>query len=175
MICQGAVGIYWGELEKQRLEILGAGNWIGEGYWSNGVWACEVRALTEVAGWWIEQAKWRELLRSVAVQELYERRRAEQDRERHEWEVVLAHGSVRARLAWQFLDLAKRFGESRPGGIWIALPLTQEQQAKLVGAARQTVAQALKHFYEQGWVKCEHRGFWVCHRVKLVEQSYEGL
>jgi CRP/FNR family cyclic AMP-dependent transcriptional regulator len=173
VICQGAIGCYWGELGKQYLEILGVGDWIGEEYCSNGVWACEIRALTDVAGWWIEQAKWREVLRSV--QELYERRWTERDQKRHEWEVVLAYGSVRARVAWQLLALAKRWGESSPRGIWVPLPLTQEQQAKLVGAARQTVTQVLEYFYKQGWIECEHRGFWIRDLARLVEQSHEGL
>jgi hypothetical protein len=53
--------------------------------------------------------------------------------------------------------------------------LTQEQQAKLVGAARQTVTQVLEYFYKQGWIECEHRGFWIRDLARLVEQSHEGL
>lgn len=57
---------------------------------------------------------------------------------------------VRRRLAMELLDLADRFGATDPRGIWIALNLSHELLATLVGASRQQVTEYLNEFDHDG-------------------------
>ena len=53
---------------------------------------------------------------------------------------------VRSRLSMELLNLADRFGTADPRGISIALNLTHELLASLVGASRQQVTEYLNQF-----------------------------
>jgi CRP/FNR family transcriptional regulator len=53
---------------------------------------------------------------------------------------------VRTRLAMELLNLADRFGTANPRGISIALNLSHELLASLVGASRQHVTEYLNEF-----------------------------
>ena len=53
---------------------------------------------------------------------------------------------VRSRLSMELLNLADRFGTADPRGIKIALNLTHELLASLVGASRQQVTEYLNQF-----------------------------
>lgn len=95
----------------------------------------------------------------------------------HEWQLVLARGSVRARVAWQLLDLAERFGEQdeRTGEVFVAIALTQRQKAQLCGASRARVWQALEEFTSKRWLICSSWGFWVRDKEALRQQSREAF
>ncbi|MCL6641713.1 MAG: helix-turn-helix domain-containing protein [Candidatus Bipolaricaulota bacterium] len=104
----------------------------------------------------------------------HERQRS---RRLHEWHLVLARGSVRARLAWQLIDLAQRFGEreERTQEVFVPICLTQEQQAQLIGATRARLWEALREFERKRWLVCGPEGFWVRDEGALRRQSFEGL
>lgn len=176
LICSGIVGCFWGERrpEKRCLEIRGPHDWVGAECWGHKVWTCEARTLKDVSGWWIEQDEWLKLIRRWEVHDRYWKREIEHLRRLHEWQVVLAHGSVRARVAWQLLQLAERFGRAGSEGIFVPLYLTQEQQAELAGATRPRVSMAIEHFQGQGWLSCERTGFWIKDREALAKQSRES-
>jgi CRP-like cAMP-binding protein len=53
---------------------------------------------------------------------------------------------VRRRLALELLNLADRFGTANPRGISIALNLSHELLASIVGASRQRVTEYLNEF-----------------------------
>jgi CRP-like cAMP-binding protein len=130
-----------------------------------------------VQGRWLGRGQWLELLRHPAVQERfleYTRRRWQRQRE---WQLVLAYGSVRARVAWQLTDLAQCFGErdEQKQEIFVPVNLTQEQQAQLVGATRARVCEALREFERKRWLICGHEGFLVRDEGALRQQSLEGL
>lgn len=179
LVCQGLVGFWWWHnTTRCILEVLGPGDFI---VWERervqGQSGCEVCALEEVRGRWLDRVQWLELLRRPPVQERfleYTRRRWQRQ---HEWQLVLAYGSVRARVAWRITDLAQRFGEQdKPTGeIFVPVRLTQEQQAQLVGATRTRVVEALREFERKRWLVCGHEGFWVRNEGALLEQSLEGL
>lgn len=175
IICRGPVGYVWGTEEKSCLEILGPGD-IWEG-WEYTAGECQAWALGEVSGHWVEQAQWLELLRNPIVEDrfvCYNHRRLQR---LHEWQLILARGSVRARVAWQLTDLAQRFGErdARTGEIFVPIHLTQVQQAQLCGSVRSQVWEALREFEGKRWVICSPQGFWVRDAEALLRQSREGL
>jgi CRP/FNR family cyclic AMP-dependent transcriptional regulator len=57
-----------------------------------------------------------------------------------------------ARVAFELLDLGRRYGQTRPDGVHIDLPLSQEELADLVGLSRPTVARALADLRAEGHV-----------------------
>jgi len=177
VICTGLIGCYWGESRpgKGCLEVLGSQDWVGGECWRDEVWVCEARALTEASGWWVKQAQWFELMLQRGNHQRCLQRQTERLRRLHQWQVVLAHGSVRARMAWQLLQLAERFGEAKPEGLSVPLYLTEAQEADLAGATRPSVAKAIGYFRKEGWLVCERTGFKIKDRAALAEQSREGL
>ncbi len=174
VICRGPVGCLWGAREKSCLEILGPGDlWEG---WGGG---CQAQALGEVQGHWIKQAQWLELLHDNLIVEArfvgYVQRRLQR---LHEWQLMLARGSVRARLAWQLAYLAQRFGKQdarTAGEVFVPIVLTEQQQAQLCGATRPRVCGVLREFERQHLLVCGREGFWVRDLEALKHQSYEGL
>lgn len=171
LICRGPVGCYFGEPDRCCLEVLGPGDlWEG---WQE----CEAWALGEVHGRWFELAHWLVLLQQPEVQERLSRHNRERVERTHNWQVVLAHGSVRARVAWQTVDLAERFGErdERTQEIFVPVHLTQTDEAALVGASRAQVGKALREFEGKRWLVWGPRGFWVRDLEALRIQSREEL
>lgn len=57
---------------------------------------------------------------------------------------------VGARLARAFLRLGERFGQSSEGRVRLTLPLTHENFAALVGAARETTTAVLSNMRQEG-------------------------
>ncbi len=173
IICRGPVSWTWGLEGKGCLEILGPGE----------IWECEgkgqgqLRALGEVRGHWLKREQWLELLLIPTVEERFLSYMRKKLQQQHEWQLVLARGSVRARVAWQLLDLAERFGEwdARTGETFVEIHLTQAQQAQLCGASRARVWQALEEFTSKRWLICSSRGFWVRDKEALRQQSREAF
>lgn len=54
------------------------------------------------------------------------------------------------RLAKRLLDLAAVYGEPTPDGLWLKLPLPQEDLARMLGATRQSINKELRAFTAQG-------------------------
>lgn len=74
---------------------------------------------------------------------------------------ALAFNDVPARVARCLLDLVGDRGLPVPGGLLIDLPLTQEDLAAMVGAARETVNKVLGGFAARGWLRLEDRRYVV--------------
>ncbi len=72
-------------------------------------------------------------------------------------------GRVAARLA----DLADQYGEASGDGVRIALRLTQEELAALIGVSREAVSKALRTLRERGWIETHRRGVTVLNRDAL--------
>jgi CRP-like cAMP-binding protein len=66
--------------------------------------------------------------------------------------VELAGGDVRERLAATLLNLATRFGEAEDDATRIALQLSREELAEMIGASTETTIRQLSEFREQGIV-----------------------
>lgn len=64
----------------------------------------------------------------------------------------LAWSDVADRVDRRLTDLAGRFGRPVPGGILLALPLTQEDLAALAGTSRESVNRALRRLERAGRV-----------------------
>lgn len=75
------------------------------------------------------------------------------DRERVEFGAL----DVTTRLASRLLELAGRYGEPTEGGTHLALALTQEELAGLVGCSREAVSKALRSLRDEGWVATGRR------------------
>ena len=54
------------------------------------------------------------------------------------------------RLAKRLLDLAAVYGEPTPDGLWLKLPLPQEDLARMLAATRQSINKALGELAAQG-------------------------
>jgi len=74
---------------------------------------------------------------------------------------------LRARLAKQLVRLAQSFGVPADDAVRIALPVTQEEVAQLVGASRQRVNRELQEFRRLGWVRLEAGRFLLRDRAAL--------
>jgi CRP-like cAMP-binding protein len=61
------------------------------------------------------------------------------------------------RLAGVLLDLADRCGQSVNGGIYLMLPLTQDDLASLAGTSRATVTRALSSWRKRGFILTTQR------------------
>ena len=76
---------------------------------------------------------------------------------------------VITRLDRRLEDLAARFGVPVPGGVRIALPLTHEELAALVGATRESVSRAMSGLRAAGRVRSNGRGRVIlCSPLQLV-------
>jgi CRP-like cAMP-binding protein len=57
------------------------------------------------------------------------------------------------RLAFLLLDLAGRHGSETAGGVYLAMPLSQEDLASLAGTSRATVTRALANWRQRGLIR----------------------
>ncbi len=71
---------------------------------------------------------------------------------------------VETRLLVQFWHLAERRGRVGPNGVSVALPVTHEMLAKLVGATRPSVSTALGRLAEKGLLVRGAPGVWLLSR-----------
>jgi CRP/FNR family transcriptional regulator len=60
-----------------------------------------------------------------------------------------------ARVWSRLRDLAEAHGEAAPDGVAIGVPLTREELARMVGAARESVSRTLSGLAAQGLVRSE--------------------
>lgn len=76
----------------------------------------------------------------------------------------LAWLDVGGRIERRLTDLAERFGRTVPGGVLVALPLTQEDLAALAGTSRESANRALRALQRGGRVTVVARGRYLVHR-----------
>ncbi|RJL30967.1 Crp/Fnr family transcriptional regulator [Bailinhaonella thermotolerans] len=85
------------------------------------------------------------------------------DRKRIEFGAFDTTGRVATRL----LELAERYGEPVPGGVRVALPLSQDELAGWTGSSREAVSKALRGLRERGLIETGRR--------RVVIHDLEGL
>lgn len=61
------------------------------------------------------------------------------------------------RLAFLLLDLAGKHGTGAADGIYVAMPLSQEELASLAGTSRATVTRALGNWRQRGFIRTGQR------------------
>lgn len=66
---------------------------------------------------------------------------------------AMAFQDVQGRLAYEILNLARKYGEQTEQGVVISFPLNQNDLASMIGATRESVNKALSLFRTQGMVK----------------------
>lgn len=69
--------------------------------------------------------------------------------------MTLEYRTVRERLVSFLLTTAKRFGESRPEGLYISVPLKHQDIASSISATRETTSRALAELERKGQIKSE--------------------
>jgi CRP-like cAMP-binding protein len=69
-----------------------------------------------------------------------------------------ASGSIPVRVACVLVELARRYGEETAEGLRIAIPLTQQNIAALVGASPRSVERALASLRARLLIKVAYRG-----------------
>ncbi|MGJ9617394.1 Crp/Fnr family transcriptional regulator [Actinotignum sp. GS-2025b] len=84
----------------------------------------------------------------------------------------LVFSDVPGRVAKALLDLANRFGERTPEGVYVAHDLTQEELAHLVGASRETVNKSLADFVSRGWIRLEGRAVLLLEIGRLQRRAH---
>lgn len=162
VIVEGSVKVYRRQREGGEVivAVLGSGEVVGEmtpaddaGY-SVGVATLEDSRMLwldrESFGWMLGQMP---PLRSGLVELLSRRLRLAETRLE-----TLAALDVEGRVARVLLDLARTYGEPKPGGgTRIPIPLTQGDIAAMTGASRVRVNQVLSKFRRNGWVTLDGR------------------
>ena len=84
----------------------------------------------------------------------------------------LVFSDVPGRVAKALLDLANRFGERTPEGIYVPHDLTQEELAHLVGASRETVNKSLADFVSRSWIRLEGRAVLLIEIGRLQRRAH---
>jgi len=79
----------------------------------------------------------------------------------------LSGGRVEARLARFFLKLATDMGQRRPEGIFIALVLSRQELADMIGTTIETSIRIMSRWSKQDLVRTEKDGFIVVDRPAL--------
>lgn len=69
--------------------------------------------------------------------------------------------SVPSRLAGILLQLAEERGEKRKNGVFVRLPLSQQELAYMVGTTRETVSRVLSELRRQGAISLERDGILI--------------
>jgi CRP/FNR family transcriptional regulator, cyclic AMP receptor protein len=84
----------------------------------------------------------------------------------------LASLDITARIAKKLLELADQHGEPTPHGICIALQLTQQDLAEMIGAARGRVNMCLSGFQERGILTIERERITLHKPEELRKRIY---
>lgn len=74
---------------------------------------------------------------------------------------------VPSRVARALLQLADRFGSRTPEGLRIKHDVSMEELARLVGASRESVQEAVTHFIERGWIRLNGTSIWILNADQL--------
>lgn len=88
---------------------------------------------------------------------------------------LMAYGTVEQRLAARLLELANRFGEpSENGRISIRARLTQQELADMVGATRETLAEAVSRLRKQAMIEMSNQRVVILDRGALERRAGEA-
>ena len=86
----------------------------------------------------------------------------------------LVFTDVPGRVAKQLLRLARQFGVEERNGVRVTHDLTQEEFARLIGAARETVNKVLGEFSARGWIDLEGRSVLIADPGALLARGREA-
>ena len=73
------------------------------------------------------------------------------------------------RLARRLLDLAERYGHPVDGRTHLAMPLTQDELASLVGTSRATVTRAFANWRKRGFIRTGQRHITIVDETALLK------
>ena len=82
-------------------------------------------------------------------------------------------GSVEYRCARLFATLAERLGQPRDGGVFLALPLSRQELADLLGTTIETAIRVMSRWQKDGIVETEKKGFFIPDRQALAAIAQE--
>ncbi|HYA49845.1 MAG TPA: helix-turn-helix domain-containing protein, partial [Streptosporangiaceae bacterium] len=77
------------------------------------------------------------------------------------------------RLARRLLDLAERYGHPVDGRTDLAMPLTQDELASLVGTSRATVTRAFANWRKRGFIRTGQRHITILDQTGLLKVAGE--
>lgn len=80
-------------------------------------------------------------------------------------------GTAEARTAKLFLTLADRMGEAREGKTFIALPLSRQELADLIGTTLETAIRLMSRWQKEGIILTEKEGFLIVDKAALESLS----
>lgn len=76
---------------------------------------------------------------------------------------------VENRIAYVLLTLAERAGRSDPQGIWLTIPLSREDIARMAGTTLETAIRILSRWTRAGWIRTERGGYILIRDVKALQ------
>jgi CRP/FNR family transcriptional regulator, nitrogen oxide reductase regulator len=76
----------------------------------------------------------------------------------------LTGSQVESRLARLFLKLGDQFGQPRPGGVFVPLPLSRQELADLTGTTIETSIRVMSRWNRDRLLTTEHDGFLLVNR-----------
>jgi CRP-like cAMP-binding protein len=132
------------------LSILKEGEFFGEmTMFDSSLRSASIKTLTEVEVGTITRSEFLALLdRSPKIGRLLVIELAERLRAANAIIASTTSQDIRARLATLLLSLSDKFGEPVPSGIKIALRLTNQEMASMIGTTRETVNRTLNRFWD---------------------------
>ena len=83
----------------------------------------------------------------------------------------LSGGRIEARLARFFLKLAGDIGQKRPDGIFIAIALSRQELADMIGTTIETAIRVMSRWGKEDIVRTEKDGFLVVNRDALESMA----
>jgi CRP-like cAMP-binding protein len=83
----------------------------------------------------------------------------------------LSGGRVEARLARFFLKLAADIGQKRPDGVFVALVLSRQELADMIGTTIETAIRIMSRWGKDDIVRTEKEGFLVVNREALESMA----
>ncbi|WP_376788823.1 Crp/Fnr family transcriptional regulator [Thermoflexus sp.] len=76
---------------------------------------------------------------------------------------------VENRIAYVLLTLAERAGRSDPQGVWITIPLSREDIARMAGTTLETAIRILSRWTRMGWIRTERGGYILIRERKALQ------
>lgn len=85
---------------------------------------------------------------------------------------------VETRIAYVLLTLAERAGRPEPQGVWLTIPLSREDIARMAGTTLETAIRILSRWTRAGWIRTERGGYILIREPealrKLAHSAEEG-
>jgi CRP/FNR family cyclic AMP-dependent transcriptional regulator len=140
-----------GEGRETILSLLKTNDFFGEmSIFDSAVRSASVRTVTVAEVAHIERVEFMALLdRSPRIGRLLVIALAERLRAANALIASTTSQDIRSRVAALLLNLADRFGEATPAGTRIALRLTNQEMANMIGTTRETVNRTLNRFWDE--------------------------